>query len=135
MLKLDPQTLGELMTTEYAGAQERRSVMSTSYILHHPDDKSAPRAAPCDLAPPMNRVSRPWRAIRAMLKWLERPNYFAPMGFGRSRQPSFRAWLVGTCVRGSQGVREGLWGLLMPPPLPSIWSKAGATEFLSWFTL
>ncbi len=132
MASLDPKRYGDWMTTEYA-ARKNEECYEHVYVLHHPDEERE-ACRPLRTAPCYDRL-KARGAQFGQVNGMERPNYFAPLGFNDHDSRSFRRggwWQY--AVEEAKAIRENV-GLIDASAFTKHRVKGpGATAFLDWFT-
>ncbi|MEE9453519.1 MAG: FAD-dependent oxidoreductase [Paracoccaceae bacterium] len=132
MASLDPKRFGDWITTEYA-ARKNEECYDHVYILHHPDEER-PACRPLRTAPCYERMKKRGAQF-GVVNGMERPNYFAPIGFSDHDARSFRRgkwWQY--AVDEAKAIRENV-GLIDASAFTKHRVKGpGATRFLDWFT-
>ncbi len=132
MASLDPKRYGDWITTEYA-ARKNEECYDHVYILHHPDEERQ-ACRPLRTAPCYDRMKAAGAQF-GVVNGMERPNYFAPIGFDDKGSRSFRRggwWKY--AVAEAKSIRENV-GLIDATAFTKHRVKGpGATQFLDWFT-
>lgn len=132
MASLDPKRYGPWMTTEYA-VRKNEEAYEHVFILHHPDEERE-AARPLRTSPAYDRQKSRGAQFGAVNGW-ERPNYYAPQGFGDHSSRSFRRggwWQY--AVDEAKAIRESVGLIDATAFTKHVIKGPGATQFLDWFT-
>jgi len=132
MASLDPKRYGDWITTEYAVAKNEECYNHV-YVLHHPDEER-PAARALRTSPAYDRQKAAGAQFGQVNGW-ERPNYYAPQGFGDHDARSFRRggwWQF--AVDEARAIRKSAGLIDATAFTKHLVRGPGATAFLDWFT-